>query len=77
MDQMGWLDPARVFQTTPTGSSFPDVALAPMNEPRLQGYLAARVDPYFIEFRTRNNWDRGWWGSERRRVDYDGRLCVR
>jgi len=70
LDKLGWLDPARVFQTWNTGETFADVDLIPINQPQLPGFLAARVDvlraggsqqpaTFFVELRTQSRWDRG------------------
>ena len=75
MDQMGWLDPARVWQGG--GGS---VTLRPLHRLDLPGYVAARIGSHYAEFRTQERWDSGLAGAA---VFFhhvgphpsDGRLC--
>jgi hypothetical protein len=60
LDRMGWLDPARVW--TPAyggGSSVEQVDLVSLGHPDVPGYLAAKVENLYVEFRTADGWDRG------------------
>jgi hypothetical protein len=56
MASRGWLDESRVWRAGDTehGTS---VELRPLVRRDLPGYLAARVGPYLIEFRTKEGWD--------------------
>ena len=59
MDQMGWLDPGRVFTGGyPTGYTF---RLRPLHRIDLPGYLAARLElggeTVYVEYRVKERWD--------------------
>lgn len=52
----GWLDESRVWSSQDT--SFNEVIkLRPLHRRDLQGYLAARLGNYIVEFRTKERWD--------------------
>jgi hypothetical protein len=60
LDRMGWLDPSRVWSQYKTNSSWSDTFdLVSMSHPEIPGYLAARVNQLYIEFRTQELWDAG------------------
>jgi hypothetical protein len=54
----GWLDLSRVW-TAGTEEFGVPVQLRPLHRRDLPGYLAARVGPYFFEFRVPELWDAG------------------
>ncbi len=59
LDRMGWLPASRVW-TGPINGSFSEcLDLVPLGHPEIPGYLAARVGQYYIELRTRDQWDAG------------------
>ena len=58
MDALGWLDPSRV-RTTSGDSIHVPVRLRPLHRRDLQGFLAARLGQYYIEFRDKDRWDQG------------------
>ena len=60
LDRMGWLDPARVWNSTRSNSSFSAcLDLMSLGHPQIPGYLAAIVSGLYIEFRTQDGWDAG------------------
>jgi hypothetical protein len=58
MSGRGWLDSSRVWQASDEESSMV-VKLRPLHRRDLQGFLCARVGPYFFEFRVKERWDAG------------------
>jgi hypothetical protein len=57
LDRMGWLDPSRIW-SLPTASSWSDTFdIVSMSHPETPGYLAARVNGLYVEFRTQELWD--------------------
>lgn len=58
MSSRGWLDSTRVWTA---GSSLQSsVTLRPLHRRDLPGFLCARVDDYFVEFRMNDLWDGGF-----------------
>ena len=56
MDFLGWLDPVRVWRAS--GELKPtQVTLRPLARPNLQGYVAAKIGDYYVEFRMNEGWD--------------------
>lgn len=57
MDAKGWLDYTRVW-IAPSGTNVSIVIqLRPLHRIDLEGYLAAKVGSYYIEFRNSEGWD--------------------
>jgi hypothetical protein len=56
MSRFGWLDNSRVW-TSSSSSKKSTVKLRPLHRPDLPGYLCARVNDMFIEFRMNDRWD--------------------
>jgi hypothetical protein len=55
MASKGWLDAARVWTAgNALGST---VVLRPLHRRDLPGYLCARIDDFFVEFRMNDRWD--------------------
>jgi hypothetical protein len=57
MDCVGWLPPLRVWTPPTFGKGF-SVELRPLARRDLPGYIAAWLDPYYVEFRVPEKWDR-------------------
>jgi hypothetical protein len=57
MDCVGWLPPSRVWTPPTFGKGF-SVELRPLARRDLPGYIAAWMDPYYVEFRVPEKWDR-------------------
>jgi len=55
MSGRGWLDQTRVWNAA--GNDMRQVQLRPLHRRDLPGFLAARVDEYFVEFRVKEKWD--------------------
>jgi hypothetical protein len=58
MWSQGWLDADRVWNAGGNHVSS-IVQLRPLHRQDLSGYLAARIGPYFVEFRMPERWDSG------------------
>lgn len=56
MNHFGWLDSSRVW-TSSSSSKTSTVKLRPLHRPDLPGYLCARINDLFIEFRMNDRWD--------------------
>jgi hypothetical protein len=56
MRWLGWLNETRVW-TTPTNAWDEVVQLRPLHRTDLEGFLAAQVGPYLVEFRVPQRWD--------------------
>jgi hypothetical protein len=56
MSHFGWLDSSRVW-TSSSSSKTSTVKLRPLHRPDLPGYLCARINDLFIEFRMNDHWD--------------------
>ena len=59
MHAVGWLDPGRVW-TAGSVTGAQTVQLRPLHRPDLPGFLCARVNDFFIEFRMNEGWDAGF-----------------
>jgi hypothetical protein len=58
LDRMGWLNSSRVWSQTNANSSWSDTFdLVSMSHPEIPGYLAARINGLYVEFRTQELWD--------------------
>jgi hypothetical protein len=59
LDRMGWLDPSRVW-TPPLsgGSSQDELDLVSLGHAEVSGYIAAKIGNLYIEFRTKDGWDK-------------------
>lgn len=58
MASKGWLDTTRVW--TAGGALNSTVTLRPLHRRDLPGYLCARIDDFFVEFRMNDLWDAGF-----------------
>jgi hypothetical protein len=77
MQIAGWLDMSRVYQF-PTSGAW-SVTLRPLHRRDLPGYLAARLNDFWIEFRTAELWDSALDGPivllHRRDINENGVPC--
>jgi hypothetical protein len=60
MHGRGWLDSARTWTAPARTSISTTIELRPLHRRDLQGWLAARIDDFFIEFRGGEGWDAGF-----------------
>lgn len=63
MRSRGWLDEDRVWQPQFKSFGTEDVVLRPLHRHDLDGYLAAELGPYLVEYRTAEKWDAGLQGG--------------
>ena len=60
LDRLGWLDRDRVWRPESENSSFlRTLDLVALGHPEVPGYLAAKIDDLYVEFRTRDGFDAG------------------
>jgi len=59
LDFMGWLEPSRIWTPPHSGSSIDTIELVSLGHTEVPGYLAARINSVYVEFRTNDGWDQG------------------
>ena len=59
LDLMGWLDPSRIWTPAHSGSTIETLELVSLGHTQVPGYLAARINSLYVEFRTNDGWDQG------------------
>jgi hypothetical protein len=63
MRSRGWLDESRVWKPLFENFATQDVVLRPLHRRDLDGYLAAELGHYLVEYRVAEKWDAGLQGG--------------
>ena len=63
MRSRGWLDESRVWKPLFEHFGTQDIVLRPLHRRDLNGYLAAELGPYLVEYRLAERWDAGLQGG--------------